>query len=114
MSAGGVLLYRKLVLEAVTRQPDNAGGYVENWAALGTVWADIRAGFGRERAGAAATLSYVPYRVIVRAAPSGAPSRPRAGQRFSDGARRLLIKAVADFGRDGLYLQCFCKEEVPA
>lgn len=114
MRGNGVLLYRSLVLESVTRQPDNAGGYAENWAALGVIWADIRAGFGRERLAAAATLSYVPYRVIVRAAPVGAASRPLAGQRFFDGARRYLIQAVADYGRDGLYLQCFCKQEVSA
>ncbi len=114
MRGGGVLLYRKLLLEAVVRQPDNAGGFTESWAVLGTVWADVRAGFGREREGAAATLSYVPYRIIVHAAPAGAPSRPVAGQRFSDGGRVYFIHAVADFGRGGLYLQCYCKEEVSA
>ncbi len=111
MRRGGVLLYRKLTLEAVTRQPDNAGGFTEAWAALGMLWADIRAGLGRERDSAAATLSYVPYRVIVRAAPVGAPSRPVPGQRFVDGARVFSIHAVADYGQDGRFLQCFCKEE---
>jgi len=105
-------LSRSLVLEEVTRQPDNAGGYTESWVALGTLFADVRAGFGRERGLEGATLSYVPYRIVVRAAPVGAASRPKAGQRFRGGDRVYRIEAVADRYRDGLYLECFTKEEV--
>ncbi len=108
----GVSLSRALVLEDVTRQPDNAGGYTESWAVLGTLFGDVRAGSGRERGLDAVTLSYVPYRIVVRAAPEGAASRPKAGQRFRDGARIYRIVAVADRYPDGLYLECFTKEEV--
>lgn len=107
-------LDRALVLEEVTRQPDNAGGYTESWIALGTLFGDVKPGAGRERALNSATLSYVPYRIVVRAAPFGAASRPKAGQRFRDGLRIYRIEAVADRYRDGLYIVCFTKEEVLA
>jgi len=109
---GEVRLSRKLVLEEVTRVPDNAGGFSESWSVLGAVWADVRAGTGRERERMAATISFVPQRIIVRAAPFGAVSRPKAGQRLIDGARVFRIDAVADFYAAGLYLECFAKEEV--
>jgi head-tail adaptor len=107
-------LHRPLVLEEVTRQPDNAGGYTETWVVLGTLFADVKPGAGRERALNSATLSYVPYRIVVRASPVGAVSRPKAGQRFRDGDRVFRIEAVADRYRDGLFLECFTKEEVLA
>ncbi len=108
----GVNLSRKLVLEAVTRQPDNAGGFAESWVTRGTLWADVRAGAGREREARVATLSSVPYRIWVRAAAVGSSSRPAPGQRFREGARVFAIEAVADGDRNGLYLECFAREEV--
>lgn len=109
-----VHLSRKLVLEAVSRAPDGAGGFSESWVALGTIWADIRAGTGREREVTAATISYVPHRIYVRAAPAGSPSRPVAGQRLVEDARVYRIQAVSDFDREGRYLECFALEEVSA
>jgi len=109
---GAVDLGRKLRLEEVVRQPDNAGGYTENWVLVGTLWADMRAGTGRERVAGAATLSSMPYHIIVRAAPVAAPSRPKAGQRFRAGTRIFTISAVAEYGLAGLFLECFTREEV--
>jgi len=109
---GSVNLRRKLVLEARVRTPDMAGGYTEVWVAQGTVRADLRPGTGRARDVAAVSLAYVPYRVIVRASPVGAPSRPVPGQRFRDGTRLFHILAVSDGDRDARYLDCFTKEEV--
>jgi len=109
-----VHLSRKLVLEAATRVPDGAGGYTDTWAALGTVWADVRAGYGREREGVAATISYVTYRIVVRSSPVGAVSRPKPDQRFREGMRVYQIVAVTEFDPGSLYLECFTKEEVSA
>jgi hypothetical protein len=53
----------------------------------------------------------VPYRITVRAAPYGAPSRPAAGQRFREGTRIFQINAVAEQGVDALFLTCFAEEE---
>jgi len=110
--SGGIRLTRALVLEAPQRQGDGAGGFVESWAPLGTLWAEVRARGGRETAGAATPRATVPYVITVRAAPVGAASRPLAGQRFRDGTRIFPILAVADDDPAGRYLSCFAEEEV--
>lgn len=108
----GPRLNRQLMLEEASRAPDGAGGWQESWAALGTLWAEIDARTGRDTGGEAAHLSLMRYRIIVRAAPHGAPSRPRPGQRFRDGDRVFAITAVAERDADGRYLTCFAEEEV--
>ncbi|MEQ8876919.1 MAG: head-tail adaptor protein [Phycisphaerales bacterium] len=107
-----VRLNRKLVLEGAERVADGAGGWGESWAALGTLWADVRARTGRDARGEAAKVSVAPCRIIVRAAPVGAPSRPVPGQRFRDGTRVFAIQAVAEADGSGRYLTCFAEEEV--
>ncbi len=108
-----VELSRKLVLEEPQRVPDGAGGFTQVWVALGIVWADVRAGTGREKELAGlSTVSIVPYRITVRGAPQGAPSRPRPEQRFRDGGRVFRILAVAERDPRGIYLECFAREEV--
>lgn len=107
-------LNRRLVLEEAQRVADGAGGHVVTWRALGTLWARVEAATGRERAGEFVTLSSVPYRITVRAAPQGAPSRPRPEQRLRDGARIFRITAVSEADAEGRYLACFAQEEVPA
>ena len=107
-------LNRKLILEEAQRVPDGAGGYALTWVALGTLWARIEPGTGRERAGEFVTLSQVPYRITVRAAVQGAPSRPRPEQRLRDGARIFRITAVTEEDPEGHYLTCFAQEEVLA
>lgn len=108
------LLTRPLVLEAPARGADGAGGYVEGWQALGTLWAEVLPGTGREVAGAEVVLSSVAYRIVVRGAAQGAASRPKPGQRFRDGARLFPILAVTERDGAGRYLICFAREEVPA
>ena len=107
-------LNRKLVLEEAQRVPDGAGGYALTWVALGVHWARIDPGTGRERAGEFVTVSQVPYKITVRAAVQGAPSRPKPEQRFRDGARIFRITAVTEEDLEGHYLTCFAQEEVPA
>jgi head-tail adaptor len=110
-----VALIRKLVLEEPQKVSDGAGGFTEVWIALGVLWADVRAGTGREREAAGlSTVSTVPYRITVRAAPHGAPSRPRPDQRFRDGERLFRIMAVTERDAGGMYLECFVREEVSA
>jgi head-tail adaptor len=104
-------LNRRLVLEEVERVPDGAGGFAEVWAEKGVLWGHVKAGAGREAAGDFATLSMVPYRITVRAAPPGAPSRPRPDQRFREGARMFRILAVTEEEGAGVYLVCFAREE---
>lgn len=105
-------LNRKLTLEEAVRAPDGAGGFTSTWVARGELWAAIDALSGHERAGESVTLSTVPCRITVRAAPVGAPSRPRPDQRFREGGRVFRIQAVAESDAWGLYLVCNALEEV--
>lgn len=105
------LLTRKLSLESLERKPDGAGGYSEEWVALGTVWAQVTAGTGKESEEEFLTLSSVPYRIVVRSAPPGALRRPKADQRFREGTRVFRILAVADADLHGRFLTCFAREE---
>jgi head-tail adaptor len=105
-------LTRPLVLEAPGRVADGAGGFTETWEARGVVWAEVLAGTGRERNGAELAVALTPYRITVRAAPVGSGARPRADERFRDGARVFRILTVAERDPGGRYLICTAREEV--
>jgi len=105
-------LSRRLVLETPEQTSDGAGGFTTQWVALGEIWAEVKRATGRDKASEFASVASAQYRITLRAAPAGAPSRPRAEQRFREGDRVFLIRAVteADFGNR--YLTCFAEEEV--
>jgi head-tail adaptor len=107
-------LNRALTLEGPVTVPDGSGGYAKTWTVLGTLWAEVLPGSGRDTAGEDVTLSTVPYRITVRAAPFGAPSRPVPEQRLREGARVFRILAVTERDGDARYLTCFAREEEPA
>lgn len=104
-------LTRQMVLESSLKTDDGAGGHVTTWVPKGTVFADVKSGTGRQTGGVVATLSKLTCRVIVRAAPEGAASRPVAGQRFREGSRLFRIDAVAAYDRGAHYLTCYVVEE---
>ena len=105
-------LDRLLTLENPTRVPDGAGGFTIAWTALGTHWAEVTPGSGKDAAGEEVVLSSVPYRITVRGAPVGAVSRPLPDQRFREGNRIFTILAVTERGRLAKHLICFAREEV--
>jgi len=107
-------LNRALVLETRVDAPDGAGGLVVGWQGLGTLWAEVRPGSGRQAGDEAVPVGEVAMRIIVRGAPVGAPSRPAPGQRFRDGVRVFSILAVADADPEARHLVCFAREEVAA
>lgn len=107
-------LTRRLALEEAQTVSDGAGGFTETWVTLGTFWAEMRSGTGREGMRAALPLGRVPWRITVPLAPPDAPSRPRAGQRFREGTRLFRIHAVAEADLRGAWLTCFAEEEDPA
>ena len=84
-------LNRKLTLEEAQGVPDGSGGFALTWVVKGTLWAAIEAGAGRERAGESVTVSSVGYRITVRGAREGAPSRPRPEQRMTR-SRQLVLQ----------------------
>lgn len=105
-------LNRSLVLEGPVKTADGAGGHATVWEPLGVLWAEVKAGTGREVSASATTICRVPYRITVRAAPYGAASRPTPGQRFRDGARVFDITAVAEKDVAAQFLTCHATEEV--
>ena len=107
-----VTLNRQLVLEAPGRVADGAGGFDQAWVVLGTIWAEVVARTGREVTEGSVQMSSTSYRITVRAAPFGAPSRPAPEQRLRDGTRVFRIEAVADRDPAGRYLTCYATEEV--
>lgn len=106
-------LNRALTLEGAVRLSDGAGGYTESWQTLGTLWAAIAPGSGRDVPGEELILASVPYRITVRGAPYGSVSRPKPEQRFREGTRIFTILAVTERDPDGRHLICFAREEVP-
>ena len=103
---------RALVLETRMRVADGAGGTIEDWAPLGTLWADMRPRTGGLSDGQEVSLSRTLWRIVVRGAPAGAPSRPVAGQRFREGTRIFGILTVTEEGPQAKWLICQAEEEV--
>lgn len=104
-------LNHRLALEVQERSRDGMGGFRLTWRELGVLWAEMKAGVGRERYAEVGPESVVRWRITVRGAPVGDPRRPSAGQRFRQGARLFRIEAVAERDPDGLWLTCFAREE---
>lgn len=109
-----VQLTRAMVLETPVRVPDGAGGFTLSWSALGTLWAEVLPGAGREVAGTEVLFATVAYRITVRGAPVGSPARPKPEQRLRDGTRIFTLLAVSERDPQGRHLLCFAREEVPA
>lgn len=103
-------LGRKLVLEERVDTPDGRGGFVTVWTVVGTLWANVDARTGTQILVGGRITQKVRYRIIVRAAPVGAPSRPRPDQRFREGARVFTIVAVSEYDPDARYLECWAEE----
>ena len=106
----GFELTRKLVLEERVNVPDGRGGFAVTWQALGTLWADVDARSGREGVVGARDVSKVRHRIVVRGAPAGSVRRPRADQRFREGARVYAILAVSEYDARGRWLECWTEE----
>jgi head-tail adaptor len=107
-------LNRPMVLEQAVTVSDGAGGRTLAWAALGTLWMELRPGAGGERLGPIAPEGRMALRGFCRAAPQGSPQRPRPDQRLREGDRLFTILAVAEADATGAHLVCLLREEVPA
>ena len=106
------VLNRKLVLESPVTAPDGAGGFTKTWAVVGTLWADVQPGTGKELAGIEVNVSSVSYLITVRGAAVGSPQRLKAGQRLTEGTRRFEILAVTEADAQARHLKCYAREEV--
>lgn len=108
-------LCRLLSLETPTMASDGAGGFDKSWNELGTVWADVKVRSGGAHVNAGGVrVSRLSYEITVRSAPVGSAQRPSPDQRFREGARFFVIKAVAERDPLGRFLTCFAEEEIAA
>ncbi len=103
-------LNRRLILEERVRVADGAGGFTESWVSKGAIWAKLEARGGAEQQLGARVISVSKFRVITRAAPFGADSRPRPDQRFREGGRTFDILAVGEYDEAGRYLEIWAEE----
>jgi head-tail adaptor len=104
-------LNRKLTLESPQRLADGSGGYAVVWQNLGTIWADVISRSGRETRLVDQPVSETSFKIVVRAAPFGDPARPVPDQRFRDGPRIFLIRAIAETDVNGRFLTCYATQE---
>lgn len=100
-----------LILESPVRTPDGMGGFGLDWQAIGTLWAEMKAGTGSEKFAEVGATSVVTWRITVRGAPPGDPRRPRPDQRLRSGERLFRILAVAERDAQGRHLVCTAQEE---
>lgn len=100
-----------LILEQSHRTADGMGGFRLSWQPVGQLWAQLRAGAGRERFAQVGAESTVPWRITLRGAPVGDPRRPCPDQRFRMGTRLFRITSVAEGDAQGRYLLCTAFEE---
>jgi SPP1 family predicted phage head-tail adaptor len=110
--SGEPVLSRRLVLEAREAVADGSGGFAVTWVPLGTLWADVAARAGREDFVGGQARPRVKVRILVRGAPAGSPSRPRAEQRFREGDRIFDILTVAEGDARGRFLEIVAEEGV--
>ncbi len=103
-------LNRRLTLQERVTAPDGSGGFDVTWSDLGTLWADMRVTRGTERVVGGRISQSVSWRIRVRSAPIGAPSRPLPEQRFTEGDRVFTILAVSELPDTDQYLECWAEE----
>lgn len=106
----GPRLNRFLTLEDPARIADGAGGFSESWVALGTLWGEITPRGGSE----AQDGSRVRYKIVLRSARPGDPSRPKPSQRLRELDRLFHIEAVTEAPDLPGHLLCFAYEETAA
>ena len=111
MSARLPRLNRLMVLEAVDRAPDGAGGFVEVRRVLGRLWAELDPRSGRESGEEEAPLGPVTCRITVRGAPPSSPRRPRPGQILREGTRVFRLLAISEADAGARFLTCYAREE---
>lgn len=104
-------LSRRLVLENRQKTPDGAGGWVQSWVPLGTIWAKIETSTGRREAREHADQSVNKVKITTRNAPMDSDARVKPGQRLVEGSNVFLVDAVAETEPHGLYLTCWARKE---
>lgn len=99
-------LRTQLVLEVAALADDGAGGGVETWTAVATLFAMLRPLEARSRFAAGQTLEATTHEATIRFRADVA-----SGMRFRLGERLLPIVTVRDPDESGRYLICNLEEK---
>lgn len=100
-------LRHRVTIQQLTRTDDGAGGYIETWTAVATVWADVYPLKGNERYEAQQVQANLSHRVTIRYRAGIVPS-----MRLQYGTRTLNIEAVIDPEERHRELVLMCSEVV--
>lgn len=98
-------LRHEMALESVTLTPDGAGGHIEVWGEVATVFAMLEPVNATTTFGADQTLESVTHRITLRHRAGVA-----SGMRFSGNGRTFDIVTVHDPDETGRYLVCRTRE----
>jgi len=98
-------LRTRLVLQAVTAEPDGLGGFAESWSDVATVFARIEPVSADSRFGAGQTLEAATHRITLRRR-----AGVEADMRFAGSGRVFRIVTVHDPDESGRYLLCRTRE----
>ncbi len=98
-------LRHRLTLEQLERMSDEGGGFSESWAAVATLWCDVRPLAGSETVESDRLAGRVSHEIALRYRPEVVPA-----MRFRDGARVFHIVSVIDVDERRRWLKCLCEE----
>ncbi len=99
-------LRTELALEDAVLAHDEAGGHVEHWHEIATVFASLEPQRADMRLGGDQTLESVTHRVTLRFRDA-----VKSGMRFRSGNRLFAIVTVHDPDETGRYMICRTREE---
>jgi SPP1 family predicted phage head-tail adaptor len=98
-------LSRRVVLEQAVRTPDGAGGAIESWTAVATLFAAVRALAGGESLAFDRIDGRVTHEIIIRHRADVTPA-----MRFRMGTRLFAIVAALDLDGRRRHLRCLVEE----
>ena len=101
-------------LESPQAVADGAGGTLLSYAVQGQLWGALEPVSGRAADVGGLGVSQNRYRILLRGAPMGAPSRPTPRDRLRLGVRCFEITAVREADPAAHYLVCDAVEEITA
>jgi SPP1 family predicted phage head-tail adaptor len=99
-------LRTELALEQAELTPDGAGGHIENWVEIASVFARVQPQGSTAAFGAGQTIETVTHRITMRFRDD-----LRSGMRLRRGDRVFEIITLHDPDETGRYLVCRAREE---
>lgn len=98
-------LRHRITLEAPLRVPDGAGGVIETWSLVASLWARIADRAGSETFSADGIAGTLTHEITMRPHPDLVPRN-----RIRLGTRTFHILAVRTLGEPTSRITCLCEE----